>query len=248
MGTFAGRGEWSPTRPYPEVPPGRDITLWRQEAGSATLVVKVFLGLFKGCGSVMPNAYIVPVLITAACAVAVTAAVRRLSRWRRGRTSAEIWDQEFVDHLFRTKEPKRPSLMVPRHPHDDVVDEYDTPAGRRPHPSENLTPLLPTHLTGEYLTGLVTGGTPVTRVRTGSPGGSGGSGGLDVLDFADGSSLVVMPGDPEAASLIDMALSMGHPVRLLGTSEIGGGYALTFSLDDSTTYALADRVYVRPPA
>jgi hypothetical protein len=203
----------------------------------------------------MPNAYIVPVLITAACAVAVTAAVRRVTRRHRSRGSAEIWDQAFVDHLFRGHEHERPPLTVPRAPRrgyfDDgterpAPDDEQDPADRRPHPSENLTPLLPTHLTAEYLTGLAAGATPVTRVRSGSP--VGGTGGLDVLDFADGSSLVVMPGDAEAVSLIDVALSMGQPVRLLGTSEIGGGYALTFGIDESTTYALADRVYVRPPA
>ncbi|MYW03502.1 hypothetical protein [Streptomyces sp. SID3343] len=202
----------------------------------------------------MPNAYIVPVLVTAACAVAVTAVVRRVAR-RRTRGSAEIWDQAFVDHLFRGHEHERPPMTVPRAPRPGYFDDGSTrstddgeqgPDGRRPHPSENLTPLLPTHLTGEYLTGLAAGATPVTRVRYGSPGG--GTGGLDVLDFADGSSLVVMPGDPEATSLIDMALSMGRAVRLLGTSEIGGGYALTFGIDESTAYALVDRVYVRPPA
>jgi hypothetical protein len=203
----------------------------------------------------MPNAYIVPVLVTAACAVAVTAVVRRVTRLRRTRGSAEIWDQAFVDHLFRGHEQERPPLTVPRAPRRGYFDDGTDRAardgeressGRRPHPSENLTPLLPTHLTGEYLVGLAAGATPVTRVRSGSPGG--GTGGLDVLDFADGSSLVVMPGDPEATSLIDVALSLGQPVRLLGTSEIGGGYALTFGIDESTAYALADRLYVRPPA
>ncbi|MFF7246792.1 hypothetical protein ACFZBU_23130 [Embleya sp. NPDC008237] len=196
----------------------------------------------------MPNAYIVPVLITAACAVAVTAVVRRLSRRLRARATTEIWDQAFLDHLFRSRDAERPPLTVPGPGRDDFpdrVDPDDDATGRRPHPSENLTPLLPTHLTGEYLTGLVAGATPITRVRTGSPGGAGG---LDVLDFADGSSLVVMPGDPEAASLIDVALSLGRPVRLLGTSEIGGGWTLTFGMDEDTTYALADRLYVRPPA
>ncbi|MEU0933501.1 hypothetical protein [Embleya sp. NPDC005971] len=195
----------------------------------------------------MPNAYIVPVLLTAACAVAVTTVVRRLSRRRRAGATAEIWDQAFVDHLFRSRDAERPPLTVPGLGRDDLPDPGDSgdhDGGRRPHPSENLTPLLPTHLTGGYLTGLVAGGTPITRVRTGSPGG----GGLDVLDFADGSSLVVMPGDPEAASLIDVALSLGRPVRLLGTSEVGGGWTLTFGLDEDTTYALADRLYVRPPA
>jgi hypothetical protein len=203
----------------------------------------------------MPNAYIVPVLITAACAVAVTTAVRRVTRRRRARDAAEIWDQAFVDHLFRGHEHERPPLTVPRAPRaprhgyfDDGTERTtkEGERGRRSHPSENLTPLLPTHLTGEYLTGLAAGATPVTRVRTGSPGG--GTGGLDVLDFADGSSLVVMPGDPDATSVIDGALAMGRSVRLLGTSEIGGGYALTFGVDEDTAYALADRVYVRPPA
>lgn len=200
----------------------------------------------------MSNAYIVPVLITAACAVAVTTLVRRLCRRHHARAAAEIWDQAFVDHLFRSRDAERPPLTVPGPGRDEFADERayrDPPAddtsGRRPHPSENLTPLLPTHLTGGYLTGLIAGATPITRVRTGSPGGAGG---LDVLDFADGSSLVVMPGDPEAASLIDVALSLGRPVRLLGTCEVGGGWALTFGLDEDTTYALADRLYVRPPA
>ncbi|MET7298661.1 hypothetical protein [Embleya sp. NPDC005575] len=193
----------------------------------------------------MPNAYIVPVLITAACAVAVATVVRRLARRRRARATAEIWDQVFVDHLFRSRDAERPPLTVPGTGAEDFSDPDDDATGRRPHPSENLTPLLPTHLTGGYLTGLIAGATPITRVRTGSPGGAGG---LDVLDFADGSSLVVMPGDPEAAALIDVALSHGLPVRLLGTSEIGGGWALTFGTDEDTTYALADRLYVRPPA
>ncbi|MYS84552.1 hypothetical protein [Embleya scabrispora] len=195
----------------------------------------------------MPNAYIVPVLITAACAVAVTAVVRRLTRRRRARAMAEIRDEAFVGHLFRSRDAERPPLTVPGTGREDFldVDPDDDATGRRPHPSENLTPLLPTHLTGGYLTGLIAGATPITRVRTGSPGDAGG---LDVVDFADGSSLVVMPGDPEAASLIDVALSQGLPVRLLGTSEIGGGWALTFGTDEDTTYALADRLYVRPPA
>ncbi|WP_439676273.1 hypothetical protein [Embleya sp. MST-111070] len=196
----------------------------------------------------MPNVYIVPVLLTAACAAAVTTVVRRMARRRRARAGAEVWDQAFVDHLFRDREPERPALTVPRHGRDDLPDdrpESDEDGARRPHPSENLTPLLPTHLTAGYLTGLVAGGTPVTRVRNGSPAGAGG---LDVLDFADGSSLVVMPGDPEATTLIEIALSLGRPVRLLGTSEIGGGWTLTFGLDEDTTYALADRLYVRPPA
>ncbi|MGC0423064.1 hypothetical protein [Embleya sp. AB8] len=194
----------------------------------------------------MPNVYIVPVLLTAACTVAVTAAVRRLVRRHRDRAATEIWDQAFVDHLFRSRDAERPPLTVPGAGHDEYGRRDQDPAGRRPHPSENLTPLLPAHLTGGYLTGLVAGGTPITRVRTGSPGG--GASGLDVLDFADGSSLVVMPGDPEATSLIEVALSLGRPVRLLGTSEIGGGWTLTFGLDEEIAYALADRLYVRPPA
>ena len=225
----------------------------------------------------MRNAYIVPSLLTAACAVAVTAAIRRVTRRSRGNVASdEIWDQAFIDNLFGDREPD--SGHGPRIPLDagaardhfvralteslngefvdddflgtpeedlaDFTEAESAEAARTSGPSEHPTPLLPAHRTGAYLVGLVAGATPVTRVRPGSPGGGSG---VDVLDFADGSSIVVMPGAPEAAILIDAALAMGRPVRLLGTSELGNGYALTFRVDTAAVYALADRVYVRPP-
>lgn len=258
----------------------------------------------------MRNAYIIPSLLTAACAVAVGAAVRRVSRRTRERpASGDIWDQAFIDDLFREHEHERREHehgCRGRHRddrstdgdrdevHDDFVqaltedligefvedlldasEDDDSPGtsgdddflgtpeeafadfiepdpterpdtdADTPRSSDRPTPLLPVHRTRDYLVGLVAGVTPITRVRTGSPGGGGG---VDVFDFADGSAIVVMPGAPDAAIPIDAALAMGRPVRLLGASELGNGYALTFRVDTTVAYALADRVYVRPPA
>ncbi len=60
----------------------------------------------------MPNAYIVPVLFTAACVVAVTTVVRRLSRRRRARAATEIWDQAFSIISSAAGTPSDP-LTVP---------------------------------------------------------------------------------------------------------------------------------------
>ncbi|MCF2528222.1 hypothetical protein [Yinghuangia soli] len=111
-----------------------------------------------------------------------------------------------------------------------------------PHPSQGLAPMLPAHLTGAHLLGVAARGTAVTGLRSGTAGG------LDVFDFADGGSMVVMPADPEVAALVAVALEQGQEVRLLGTSEVGGGRSLTFLVHESTAYFLADRVYARPAA
>lgn len=111
-----------------------------------------------------------------------------------------------------------------------------------PHPSQGLPPMLPAHLTGAHLLGVAARGTAVTGLRSGTAGG------LDVFDFADGGSIVVMPSDPEVAELVDAALEQGQEVRLLGTSEVGGGRSMTFAVHESTAYVLADRVYARPAA
>ncbi|MEU8135616.1 hypothetical protein [Streptodolium elevatio] len=110
------------------------------------------------------------------------------------------------------------------------------------HPSQALPPMLPAHLTGAHLLGVAARGTAVTGLRSGTAGG------LDVFDFADGSSIVVMPSDREVAELVGAALAEGQEVRLLGTSEVGGGRSLTFQVHESTAFFLADRVYARPAA
>lgn len=114
--------------------------------------------------------------------------------------------------------------------------------GTTPHPSHGLAPMLPAHLTGAHLLGVAGRGTPITGLRSGTAGG------LDVFDFADGGSIVVMPADPDVAALVEAALAQGQSVTLLGTSEVGGGRALTFGIHESTAYCLADRVYARPAA
>ncbi|WP_436776132.1 hypothetical protein [Yinghuangia sp. YIM S09857] len=111
-----------------------------------------------------------------------------------------------------------------------------------PHPSQALPPMLPPHLTGAHLLGVAARGTAVTAVRSGTAGG------LDVFDFADGGSIVVMPSDRDVAELVSAALGEGQDVRLLGTSEVGGGRSLTFQVHESTAFFLADRVYARPAA
>ncbi|MGW0661220.1 hypothetical protein [Streptodolium elevatio] len=111
-----------------------------------------------------------------------------------------------------------------------------------PHPSQALPPMLPAHLTGAHLLGVAARGTAVTGLRSGTAGG------LDVFDFADGGSIVVMPSDREVAELVGAALAEGQEVRLLGTSEVGGGRSLTFQVHESTAFFLADRVYARPAA
>lgn len=108
--------------------------------------------------------------------------------------------------------------------------------------SPDVRSLLPTHLTGAHLLDVANRGTAVTGIRSGTAGG------LDVFDFADGGSIVVMPADRDVAVRVQAALDLGQPVRLLGSSEVGGGRTLTFRIHESIGYILADRVYARPGA
>ncbi|MBC3842770.1 hypothetical protein GXW82_29080 [Streptacidiphilus sp. 4-A2] len=65
---------------------------------------------------------------------------------------------------------------------------------------------------------------------------------LDVYVFEDETTLCVAPGDPETGARIRAAVAEGAEVRLLGSSRLPGGHALTFTLGDETAYILADRV------
>jgi hypothetical protein len=123
---------------------------------------------------------------------------------------------------------------------EDAVFEEALPRPVLPHPSAGLAPFLPPHLTGGFLMRLAYNGTAVSGLQRGLSGGE-----CDLVEFADGSSLVLMPADHDSAELIGVALAADQPVRLLGSSIVGGGHALTFEVDGVPVYALADRVYAR---
>jgi hypothetical protein len=65
---------------------------------------------------------------------------------------------------------------------------------------------------------------------------------LDVYVFEDETTLCVAPGDPATGARIREAVARGAEVRLLGSSRLPGGHALTFTLGEETAYILADRV------
>ena len=65
---------------------------------------------------------------------------------------------------------------------------------------------------------------------------------LDVYVFEDETTLCVAPGDPATGARIREAVARGAQVRLLGSSRLPGGHALTFTLGEETAYILADRV------
>ena len=65
---------------------------------------------------------------------------------------------------------------------------------------------------------------------------------LDVYVFEDETTLCVAPGDPATGARIREAIARGAEVRLLGSSRLPGGHALTFTLGEETAYILADRV------
>jgi len=65
---------------------------------------------------------------------------------------------------------------------------------------------------------------------------------LDVYVFEDETTLCVAPGDPATGARIREAVAGGAEVRLLGSSRLPGGHALTFTLGEETAYILADRV------
>jgi hypothetical protein len=65
---------------------------------------------------------------------------------------------------------------------------------------------------------------------------------LDVYVFEDETTLCIAPGDPETGARLRDAVNGGGEVRLLGSSRLPGGHALTFTLGEETAYILADRV------
>lgn len=65
---------------------------------------------------------------------------------------------------------------------------------------------------------------------------------LDVYVFEDETTLCVAPGDPATGARIRGAIDRGAEVRLLGSSRLPGGHALTFTLGEETAYIIADRV------
>jgi hypothetical protein len=65
---------------------------------------------------------------------------------------------------------------------------------------------------------------------------------LDVYVFEDETTLCIAPGDPETGARLRDAVNAGSEVRLLGSSRLPGGHALTFTLGEETAYILADRV------
>jgi len=128
---------------------------------------------------------------------------------------------------------------------EDLISETD---GKRPaphHPAPHH-PSLPGFVpqptpTPEWtdlrLMELVDVGTELRDVRPGPMGT------LDVYVFEDETTLCVAPGDPAAGARIREAVTGGTGVRLLGSSRLPGGHALTFALGgEETAYVLADRV------
>jgi len=83
---------------------------------------------------------------------------------------------------------------------------------------------------------LVDVGTLLRDVRPGPMGA------LDVYVFEDETTLCIAPGDPETGARLRDAVNGGGEVRLLGSSRLPGGHALTFTLGEETAYILADRV------
>ena len=65
---------------------------------------------------------------------------------------------------------------------------------------------------------------------------------LDVYVFEDETTLCVAPGDRATGARIREAIDRGAEVRLLGSSRLPGGHALTFTLGEETAYIIADRV------
>ena len=83
---------------------------------------------------------------------------------------------------------------------------------------------------------LVDVGTLLRDVRPGPMGT------LDVYVFEDETTLCIAPGDPATGARLREAVSSGSEVRLLGSSRLPGGHALTFTMGEETAYILADRV------
>ncbi|WP_059007201.1 hypothetical protein [Streptomyces specialis] len=90
--------------------------------------------------------------------------------------------------------------------------------------------------TTDRLAKLAEARTPLTDVRQGPLGT------LDVFLFADGTTLCLSPGHPEAAERLAAAARAGDRPVLLGGSGVSGAYALTFSCGQDSVYLLADRV------
>ena len=135
----------------------------------------------------------------------------------------------------RPERPAHPSLP-------GSLNKHSVP---RPTPTPEWTDLR--------LEELVAVGSTLRDVRPGPMGT------LDVYVFEDETTLCIAPGDPAAGARLRAAVDAGAQVRLLGSSRLPGGHALTFALgtagaedgddgehpdagDGRTVYILADRV------
>lgn len=169
-------------------------------------------------------------------------------------------DPEFADALRSALEEmiSETSSGSAGHPVAPAGDRPERPA----HPSERPAhPSLPGFVprptpTPEWtdlrLEELVAVGSTLRDVRPGPMGT------LDVYIFEDETTLCIAPGDPAAGARLRAAVDAGAQVRLLGSSRLPGGHALTFTLgtgsaegagsdrtgenDGETVYILADRV------
>ena len=112
--------------------------------------------------------------------------------------------------------------------------------GRAPHhpsvPGFVPQPVATPEWTDLRLMELVDVGITLRDVRPGPMGT------LDVYVFEDETTLCIAPGNAEAGARIISAVAAGTEVRLLGSSRLPGGHALTFGFDEETVYILADRV------
>jgi len=167
-------------------------------------------------------------------------------------------DPEFADALRSALEEmiSETSSGSAGHPVAPAGDRPDRPA----HPSlpgslnkHSVPRPTPTpEWTDLRLDELVAVGSTLRDVRPGPMGT------LDVYIFEDETTLCIAPGDPAAGARLRAAVDAGAQVRLLGSSRLPGGHALTFALgtgraedagsedagagDGETVYILADRV------
>lgn len=163
-------------------------------------------------------------------------------------------DPEFADALRSALEEmiSETSSGSAGHPVAPAGDRPERPAHPslpgfvpRPTPTPEWTDLR--------LDELVAVGSTLRDVRPGPMGT------LDVYVFEDETTLCIAPGDPAAGARLRAAVDAGAQVRLLGSSRLPGGHALTFALgtasaedgedgehpdagDGETVYILADRV------